>query len=154
MSGIPIDPGWAWLIGGTVLLIAEVIAPGFFLIFIGAAAIATGLFTILFDLGAAPQLALFALYALLAVMVGRRFYAGHADESSDPMLNDRAGRLVGTVVTVVAAVDDHNGRVRVGDGEWSARGGPAAAGEMVIITGVEGNCLKVETPPENWNAIG
>jgi membrane protein implicated in regulation of membrane protease activity len=59
-------------------------------------------------------------------------------------LNDRAGRLVGKVVTVMAAVDEHNGRVRVGDGEWSARGGPAAVGERVRITGVDGNCLIVE----------
>ena len=36
-----IDPGWLWLIGGVLLLIAEVIAPGFFLVFIGAAAIPT-----------------------------------------------------------------------------------------------------------------
>jgi len=47
-------------------------------------------------------------------------------------------------VTVVVAVDDHNGRVRVGDSEWSARGGPAEAGERVRITGVDGNCLNVE----------
>jgi membrane protein implicated in regulation of membrane protease activity len=47
-------------------------------------------------------------------------------------------------VTVVDAVDDHGGRVRVGDGEWSARGGPAVAGERVTVTGVEGNCLTVE----------
>ena len=42
MSDLPIDPEWLWLIGGVVLLIAELIAPGFFLIFIGAAAIVTG----------------------------------------------------------------------------------------------------------------
>jgi membrane protein implicated in regulation of membrane protease activity len=48
------------------------------------------------------------------------------------------------VVTVVADVDDHNGRVRVGDSDWSARGGPAAAGERVRITGIDGNCLTVE----------
>ena len=65
-------------------------------------------------------------------------------DSTDPLLNDRAGRLVGKVVTVVADVDDHGGRVRVGDSEWSARGGPAAAGERVRITGVDGNCLNVE----------
>ena len=47
-------------------------------------------------------------------------------------------------MTVVAAVDEHGGRVRVGDSEWSARGGPAAVGERVRITGVDGNCLKVE----------
>jgi membrane protein implicated in regulation of membrane protease activity len=137
-----IDPGWLWLIGGVVLLIAEVIAPGFFLVFLGAAAVATGLFTELFDLGAAPQFALFALYAVIAVMAGRRFYANRP--SSSPLLNDPAARLVGKVVTVVAAVDEHVGRVRVGDGEWSARGGPAAVGERVRITGVEGNCLNVE----------
>jgi membrane protein implicated in regulation of membrane protease activity len=129
MTGI--DPGWLWLIGGVLLLILEVIAPGFFLVFLGAA-------------GLAPQLALFAIYAVIAVMAGRRFYSVK-DASSDPLLNDRAGRLVGKVVTVVAPVDDHGGRVRVGDSEWSARGGPAAAGERVRITGVDGNCLKVET---------
>jgi membrane protein implicated in regulation of membrane protease activity len=139
-----IDPGWLWLIGGVLLLIFEVMAPGFFLVFIGAAAMATGLFTVLFDLGTASQLALFALYAVIAVMVGRRFYANRTADSTDPLLNDRAGRLVGKVVTVVEAVDDHGGRVRVGDSEWSARGGPAAAGERVRIAGVDGNCLKVE----------
>ena len=142
MSLIPIEPGWLWLIGGVVLLIAEVIAPGFFLVFIGAAAIITGLFALLFELGAVPQLALFALYAVLAVMIGRRFYANRA--SADPLLNDRAGRLVGRVVTVVVAVDEHEGRVRVGDSEWSARGGPAEVGTRVRITGFEGNCLTVE----------
>jgi membrane protein implicated in regulation of membrane protease activity len=142
MNGI--DPGWLWLIGGVLLLILEVIAPGFFLVFLGAAAIATGLFTVLFNLGTAAELALFALYAVIAVLVGRRFYANRTADSTDPLLNDRAGRLVGKVVTVVAAVDDQNGRVRVGDSEWSARGGPAAVGERVRITGVEGNCLTVE----------
>ena len=139
-----IEPGWLWLIGGVVLLIAEIIAPGFFLLFIGAAAMATGVFTILFDLGPAPQLALFALYAIIALMVGRKVYANRDVNSADPMLNDRSARLVGKVVTVVTPVDDHEGRVRVGDSEWSARGGPAAAGERVRVTGVDGNCLLVE----------
>ena len=76
-------------------------------------------------------------------MVGRRFYANHAAENDEPRINDPAGRLVGKMVTVVADVDDHEGRVRVGDSEWSARGGPAEAGERVKITGVEGNCLTV-----------
>lgn len=144
MNGLDVDPGWLWLIGGVLLLIMEVIAPGFFLVFIGAAAIATGLFTVLFDLGSASQFALFALYAIIAVMLGRRFYANRTADSADPLLNDRAGRLVGRVVTVVEAVDDQSGRVRVGDSDWSARGGPADVGTRVRITGVDGNCLKVE----------
>lgn len=140
-----LDPVWLWLIGGIVMLIAEVIAPGFFLMFIGAAAIATGLLALLLPVGIALQLALFAVLAVLFVRVGgRRAYASKYDFSTDPLLNDRAGRLLGKVVTVVQAVDDHSGRVKVGDGEWSARGGPAAPGDRVRIVDIEGNCLKVE----------
>jgi membrane protein implicated in regulation of membrane protease activity len=34
--------------------------------------------------------------------------------------------------------------VRLADGEWSARGGPAEVGASVLILRVEGNCLIVE----------
>lgn len=139
-----IEPGWIWAIAGIVLLIAEIIAPGFFLIFIGAAAIATGAFTLLFDLGLAPQLALFAIYAVLAVMLGKRWYAEPHDGDKRHALNEPSNRLIGKSVTVVTDVDDQAGRVRVGDGEWSARGGPATAGERVKVVGVDGNCLIVE----------
>ena len=143
MSGI--EPGWLWLIGGVVLLIAEVIAPGFSLIFIGAAAIATGLLAMLLGVGVVLQLGLFAILAFLAARVGgRRFYASRYDYSADPLLNDRGARLLGRVVVVVQPVDANGGRVRVGDGEWTARGGPAAIGERVRIVDVDGNCLKVE----------
>lgn len=139
-----LEPGWLWAIGGVLLLIAEVLAPGFFLVFVGAAAITTGIFTLLFGFGLPAQLALFTLYSLIAVMVGRKVYANANVDSSDPHLNDRGARLIGRSVVVVEAVSEHGGRVRVGDSDWSARGGPADAGERVRISGVDGNCLKVE----------
>ena len=139
-----LEPGWIWAIAGVLLLIAEIIAPGFFLIFVGIAAILTGLFTLLFGLGLAPQLILFAVYAVLAVMIGKRWYGEPDSADERHAINEPAKRLVGRTVTVTADVDDHVGRVRVGDGEWNARGGPAAVGERVTVTGVEGNCLIVE----------
>ena len=145
MSGLHIDPEWLWLIGGVVLLIAELIAPGFFLVFIGAAAIATGLAALLLPLSIPLQLAIFAVLAFLAARIGgRRAYAMRYEHSPDPFLNDRAKRLLGRVVVVTEAIDTHGGRVRVGDSDWSARGGPAAVGERVRIVDIDGNCLKVE----------
>ena len=138
-----LDPGWSWAIAGVTLLIAEVIAPGFFLFFVGVAAIATGLFTETLSLGAVGQVILFVLFAVLTVALGRRWYARSSTQSLDPMLNDRAARLVGQTVEAVDPIDDHGGRVRIADGEWSARGGPAAAGEKVKIIGIHGNCLTV-----------
>jgi inner membrane protein len=139
-----IDSGWLWTIGGVLLLIAEIIAPGVFLVWIGIAAIVTGIFALLFGIGVAGQLGLFALYAVLAVMAGRRFYAVKGVEHSGPGLNNPSARLIGRRVVVVQPVDEDSGRVRVGDSEWSARGGPAEPGQKVRITAVEGNCLIVE----------
>jgi membrane protein implicated in regulation of membrane protease activity len=145
MSGLDIDPEWLWLIGGVVLLIAELIAPGFFLVFIGGAAIATGFAALLLPLSVPLQLAVFAVLAFLAARVGgRHAYAMRYDYSPDPFLNDRARRLLGRVVVVTQPIDSNGGRVRVGDSEWSARGGPAAPGDRVRIVDIEGNCLKVE----------
>lgn len=146
--------GWLWAIGGLLLLILEIVAPGFFLVFLGAAAIATGLFTLLFDLGIAPQLALFVIYTALAVLIGKRWY-GEPDLPAELKgLNNPSQRLVGRSATVVDPVDDHGGRVRLGDSEWTARGGPAAAGDKVEILGVDGNVLMVGTPRRLANPEG
>lgn len=146
-----IETGWLWAIGGLLLLIAEVIAPGFFLFFVGIAATITGVATLMFGLGPAAQVALFVVASLLTVYAGRRVYALPGTPKLSPLLNDRATQLIGRTVTVVAAVSSSGGRVKVGDSEWSARGGPAAAGDNVLVVGVEGNCLKVEPVPDNWD---
>ena len=145
-----IEPGWLWMIAGVLLLATEMLVPGVFLVWIGVAAVFTGLFALLFGIPVAGQLGLFALYSVLAVMVGRRVYGASPETGQDRRLNDLGARLVGRRVTVVQPVDEDSGRVRVGDSEWSARGGPAKIGERVRITGVEGNCLIVEAePPPN-----
>ena len=145
MNDLPIDPEWLWLIGGVVLLIAELIAPGFFLVFIGGAAVATGLAALLLPLSLPLQLVVFAVLAFLSVRVfGHRAYSMRYDYSPDPCLNDLAKRMLGQVVVATQPIDSNGGRVRVGDSEWSARGGPAQPGERVRIVDIDGNCLKVE----------
>jgi membrane protein implicated in regulation of membrane protease activity len=144
MMGIDLEPGWIWAIAGILLLIAEVIAPGFFLVFVGVAAIATGAFTLLFGLGMPLQLILFIVYSALAVMIGKRWYGEPHDGDQRHAINEPAKRLVGKTLVVVAQVDDDSGRVRVGDGEWNARGGPAEIGDRVTVSAIEGNCLIVE----------
>ncbi len=145
MSEFAINSDWLWLIGGIVLLIAELIAPGYFLVFIGSAAVATGLASLALAIPLPLQFALFAAIAFLSVRIGgRRLYALRYEHSADPFLNDRIKRLLGTVVVAVEPITYDGGRVRVGDSLWSARGGPAQPGERVRIVDVEGNCLKVE----------
>jgi membrane protein implicated in regulation of membrane protease activity len=139
-----LSDGWLWAIGGLLLLIAEIIAPGFFLIFIGAAAVLTGLATLLFGLALPAQLVVFVIAAGISVFLGRRRYEEPPNVDFDNRLNNPGRRLEGKVASVVASVDAHGGRVRLGDSEWTARGGPASPGERVRIVAVDGNCLIVE----------
>jgi membrane protein implicated in regulation of membrane protease activity len=73
-------------------------------------------------------------------------------DSSDPLLNDRTARLTGQIVTVIGAIENGEGRVKVGDGIWTARGPDAAAGTQVRIVGADGQCLRVE--PERRAVTG
>ncbi|QPQ55648.1 NfeD family protein [Allosphingosinicella flava] len=152
MNGFDLDPEWWWLIGAAILGIAEILMPGVFLIWLAAAAAVTG-FAALLGIPLAFQFGLFALLSIAAVTFGRRWYADHPVASSDPLLNDRAARLVGETVLVVTAIEGGQGRVKVGDGVWNARGLETPAGAHVRVTGTKSGCLIVEPiaalPPSN-----
>lgn len=139
-----IDHNWLWLSIGVILAAAEMIAPGFFLIWLAAAAIATGLVTSLLPITFPIQLGLFAFLSIALVFVGRRWFRTNPIESDDPLLNNRGGRMVGQAATVVAAIEGGVGRVHVGDSVWIANGPDAPVGARVRIVSVCGTTLLVE----------
>ncbi len=127
----------AWLIAALVLGIAELAAPGIFLVFLALAAGMTGIALLaLPELPIAVQLASFAVWSTVTVLIGRRWYRDYPVAGADPMLNDRSARMVGQIVIVETAIVDGRGRVMVGDGSWPARGDDAAAGTRVRIVRV------------------
>ena len=148
MSGL--DAHWWWLLLAALLGILEIFLPGIFLVWMSVAAAVTGILVAMFGLAFPFQLVLFGLLAMAAVYGGRRYYDRNPMPSSDPMLNDRTARLIGQNVTVVTAIEGGEGRVRVGDGVWTARGPDAEVGARMVVTGAEGTCLRVDKtePPE------
>ncbi|MET0252221.1 MAG: NfeD family protein [Novosphingobium sp.] len=138
-------PHWGWLAIGVALATAEMLLPGYFLIWLAAAAVLTGVAALLIPIGLPLQIALFAALAIVAVLLGRRWLKANPIVSPDPMMNDRGGRLVGETVTVTQAIEGGRGRVRHGDSEWLARGPDAPAGARMRIVGHDGAVLIVET---------
>lgn len=134
-----------WLVAAAIFAGIELAVPGVFLVFIAIGAAITGLFSLLFpDLGLGGQLLSFAIWSVVAVAIGRRWYGGDAVESSDPMLNDRAARLIGRNVVSTTAFVQGEGRVRLGDGEWPARGPDMPPGMPARVVAVDGLHLIVE----------
>lgn len=139
------NPPIAWLALAAVLAIIELLLPGIFLVFIAASAALTGLVVLVlpgFPLFA--QIGLFAVFSIVAVAAGRRWYLSNPVESADPLLNDRLARMIGETVTVAEPIISGQGRVRVGDAEWIARGPDAPAGARMRVAGARGNILDVE----------
>lgn len=145
LFGIELEPHWWWLILALILGIAEILVPGVFLIWIGAAAFVTGVLALLLPLPAAAEFVIFAIAAIGSVWLGRRYFRNNPIETTDPLLNDRAARLIGRQVIVVEAIDGGEGKVKVGDTVWLATGPDTSVGERVTITGAEGSRLRVET---------
>ena len=141
------DAHWVWLGIAAVLAIFELIVPGVFLIWIALAAAGTGVLALLTGIALPFQVMVFTILAMAAVYAGHRWYSAQRVASDDPLLNDRAARLVGKRVTVVAAIRGGEGRVRVGDSVWTCQGPDCDEGTPVRITGCEGNSLRVEPEP-------
>ena len=145
LFGIEFSVGALWLAAALVLAIMELAAPGFFLIFVAAGAAVTGFVMMVApDLHPIVQALLFALFSGVAVAIGRRWYHRSPSTMGSHGLNDRTAKLIGKTVEVCEPIVGGEGRVRVGDGAWTAKGPDMPAGARVRITGAAGSVLLVE----------
>jgi inner membrane protein len=151
------QPGLAWLLAGLVLLVIEVLVPGMFMMWLGAAALGTGLVTMLADLPFGQEVTLFAVFAAASIAVGLRLRG----RPRRGRLNAPDSGLVGRPVRAIA-FQGLEGRVRLGDSDWPARlregASMPAPGAPMRVTAVSGTVLLVEAepavhPPETTIAV-
>ncbi|MFG1203763.1 NfeD family protein [Xanthobacter aminoxidans] len=135
---------WAWFVLGGVLLVAEIAAPGAFLLWLGLAALVTGAVAYTVALAWQVEVLVFAALAVVAVLVGRRVSPAPGKASDRPFLNRRPEGFVGRVFTLDAPILGGVGRVRIDDTVWRVEGPDIAAGHDVRVTGTDGATLKVE----------
>jgi membrane protein implicated in regulation of membrane protease activity len=146
MSGTILDAlgPWAWVILGLALIGLEMIAPGVFLLWLGLAALATGLASWLFGLSWQVAWLAFAALSLAAVALGRAVTKRTDSEMTEGGgLNRRGSDLVGRDFVLEAPITGGVGRLRVGDSSWRIEGPDAAAGARVRVVRVDGATLAV-----------
>lgn len=139
---------WSWWVLGLVLLAAELIAPGFFLVWIGLAAIIVGALSLALWEQAfwawQLQLLLFAALAVIVVVLGRRYVYRAGQESDEPYLNQRGASLVGRTATLHEPIAEGLGRIRLDDTYWTVMGPDLPAGTRVKVIASNGRDLTVE----------
>jgi membrane protein implicated in regulation of membrane protease activity len=141
-SGDEPFPAWVWLAGGILLMAAEMLLPGVYLLWIGLAGLATGLVAWLIPgLSLAVDLAIFAVFTVAAILLAR-FIA--ARQGPAPVLNERGTNLIGQTLILTDAIVGGVGRAREGDGSWRVLGPDLPAGSPVKVVAIEGGSLRVE----------
>jgi membrane protein implicated in regulation of membrane protease activity len=122
----------------------EMLVPGVYLVWLGIAAIITGVLTGLLHLSLPAQVIDFVFLSLIIAFSARRFLRDSPIIGADPLMNRRVARMLGQTAVVVQAIEHGSGRVHFGDSEWIASGPDVAVGERVRITGSDGATLLVE----------
>jgi membrane protein implicated in regulation of membrane protease activity len=145
MSAFSVLGVWSWFILGLVLLGVEMALPGFFMLWLGIAAIATGLITLGLGLSWQAEFIVFAVLAVAALVVWLRLAKRSSEAPADnPFLNRRAASYVGREFVLEEAIVRGSGRVRIGDSVWRLAGPDLPAGAKVRVTKADGGLLHVE----------
>ena len=102
VSTIAASGAWGWIILATVLMGAEILVPGYFLIWLGAAAALTGVIFLFFS---GPWQAQFAVFAILSLISLYGWFkvmkASNGTASDKPDLNRRMEAMVGRELSLI-----------------------------------------------------
>jgi membrane protein implicated in regulation of membrane protease activity len=136
---------WHWWVLGVALMVLEAFAPGAFFLWLGVAAGVAGLALLVFpQLGWEYQWLIFAAFAVVSIVVWRRYLKRHPIETDRPSLNRRGEQHVGRTVTLTDPIVGGRGKIDLGDSIWRIEGADLPAGSQVRIVGSDGAVLKVE----------
>src|SRR5919198_4745933 len=124
-----------WLIGGIVLVAAEILSGDFFLLMLGIGALVAAFAELLFS-NTLISLGVFALASIGLVTFARPWLKARFHGALIP---DNVQALIGGKATVVSTVDDAGGQVKLNGEVWSAR---AFDDKQVLEPGTAGNRIE------------
>lgn len=139
---------WTWIVGGILLMLAELAITSFYIIWFGLGALLVGLLMLFMpDITLTAQIAVWTLASLVMVVLWFRVFKQSRHKT---LVGTSEGEVMGEIGLLVGAVAPfERGKVRfqrplLGSDEWVCLADAAiAAGERVKVVAVEGSYLKV-----------
>lgn len=139
---------WRWLALAAILFAAELLTGTAYLLWLSAAAVMTAIVVALpGNINFAVELVVFSGFAIASTIFGRRVFKPDTFVSDQPDLNDPEHRHVGARAVAVSNFIGGEGRVSLGDTQWSALtldGTNPLNGAGLKIISVDGTVLKVQ----------
>ncbi len=137
---------WGWLGFSALLIIFELmLGASSFLLWLGIVATVVGMVTwfvpaLLWQY----QVLMFALGAIVSVMIWHHYLKLHPTKAPLSTLNRRAEQYIGRVFTLSEPIIDGRGKIRVDDSTWQVEGPSLSLNAKVEVIGADGVILKVK----------
>ena len=137
---------WHWFIAAIVLITLEmVVLPAVFFLWMGIAAGVVGLLLMLIpDMPFMAQIIIFAVIAVVSLVIHKRYLKNNPPSTDEPTLNRRGEQYVGRTFTLDEAIVNGVGKIKVDDSIWKVMGEDMNEGGKVKVVGVDGTVFKVE----------
>ncbi len=145
---------YGWWTAGLLLLIAEMLVPGIFLMWFGLAALLTGVVDLLVPgLDWRWQAVVFSVLSVALVFGVRPFVGRSLERESDrPELNRRLHSLIGQTANLIRPIENGHGEVRIGDTLWRVTGPDLPAGTRVRVVAVDERSMALTVEPEDGSS--
>jgi len=134
---------WHWMVLAVLLAAAETFLPGAVAIWFAAAAAVIGLLLVVIPVPWQWQLIGFGVLGVVALLLFRSYRKRYPQSDEQPNLNLRGHQYIGSELVLTEAIEQGQGRARLGDGVWKVSGPELPAGARVRVVGVDGTILKV-----------
>jgi inner membrane protein len=126
-----------WVLAAIALTVAEILAPGTFLIFFAVGALITAALSLVVA-SLVAQLGVFVVATVVALLAGSRLYRHLLSKRAANRLGQGP---IGEPGVVEEAIVNGRGKVRVRDIAWLATGADLPAGTPIVVTGRRGGTL-------------
>ncbi len=136
---------WHWMALGVALAAIETVVPGAFFLWLGIAAIATGIVKLVFSgMGWEGQAIVFGVCAVVSTVIWIVLWRRRPIDTDRPELNVRGERMIGRQLTLDEPITNGEGSAKLGDTMWRIRGPDFVRGTRVKVVDVEGTVLIVD----------
>jgi len=136
---------WYWWVIGFILLVLEILTPGYFFMWMAISGFITGILVFLIPATSLNiQVLVFSVMSVMSIMVWKFYGKKHPTESDHPLLNKRGDQYIGRVFSLNEPIKNGQGKIKVDDSIWKVHGEDCTINSRVKVIAVRGTVFDVE----------
>ncbi|HEY8036226.1 MAG TPA: NfeD family protein [Methylobacter sp.] len=136
---------WNWWVLALILLVVELLAPGFFFLWMAASGFVTGCLLLLIPaIDTELQVSIFSVLSVVSITAWKFYGKKHPITTDHPLLNKRGAQYIDRVFSLYKPIENGEGKIKVDDSIWKVHGEDCDINTKVKVIAVRGTVFDVE----------